>query len=194
MGAVRFSQAQCWTHLPLRLPSTLSPLRNPHLLQSVTPREPALTAVQHKAAVTFYFPLLLSPLPSPSPLINAEECLEESILRPSSHCVAELLDDAGSRRYGGDRSSPHISEGHMGSTYIHCSWGGNHTNFVTRNSKLQKTKNGKIRSRKKKRKNQGLWWMCTLQSIPKEENPLLADQDGNLVVNFYFLLPSSKHV
>lgn len=31
-----------------------------------------------------------------------------------------------------------------GEAYIHCSKCGNHTNFVARNSKLQKTKTGRI--------------------------------------------------
>ena len=81
--------------------------------------------------------------------------------------------------------------------HIHGSRCGNHVNFVARNSKLQKTRTERLglRTKKEKMKQTGsLTDAYSAKSFQRKENLLTRDRDGNLAVDFYFLLPSSKHV
>lgn len=81
--------------------------------------------------------------------------------------------------------------------HIHRSRCGKHISFVARNSKLQKTKTERLGLRKKKEKKKqtrSLADAYSAKSFQRKENLLMTEQDGNLAVDFYFLLPSSKHV
>lgn len=63
LGSVGFSQAQFWTHLQLTSPPQL--LLFGILVFSIRDKEGS-SVVQNKGMLTFYFPLWLSPIPSPS--------------------------------------------------------------------------------------------------------------------------------
>ena len=110
-------------------------------------REPALTAAQPKRALTFSFPLLLSPLPSPSP---SSQCLRGALRNPflgPKLPGCQVAESHSEVKVTGTVTAFPALEGAWEAS-IHDTRRGNYTNFVARNSKLQKTKTENIGSKK----------------------------------------------